>query len=95
MRVVWTHRAYRHLDEIQDFIAKESPRAAQALVNDILDRTELLLSVNPQLGRPGRIAETRELVLADTQYLIVYHLGSEVEVIAVRHSKREWPEAFS
>ena len=95
MQVVWTRRAYRHLDDIQDFIAHESPRAAEALANDILDRSDLLLANNPLIGRPGRVDETRELVLSGTPYIVVYRVRADIEILALLHSSRDWPESFS
>jgi toxin ParE1/3/4 len=93
-RVRWTSPALADLDSIQDYIAERNPAAASRLVNDILDRTEELLSANPELGRPGRVAGTRELVLADTSYVIAYRLTETIEVLAVMHGAREWPESF-
>lgn len=95
MQVVWTQRAFRNLDDIQDFIAKESPRAAESLVNEIFDRSETLLSDNPLIGPPGRVEETRELVLSNTPYFVVYRARLESEILAVLHSSRDWPESFS
>jgi toxin ParE1/3/4 len=94
MEVVWTQRAFRHLNQIQDFIGAHSPHAAEALINDILDRTDALLSSNPHMGRPGRVAGTRELVLSRTHYLVVYTVGASVEILAVLHQAREWPRSF-
>lgn len=95
MRVSWTVPALWDVEEIEDFVAKESPAAAYRLATDILDRTELLLSENPNLGRQGRVAGTRELVLPRTRYIVVYRLHDHVEILAVMHGAREWPEAFS
>ncbi len=93
-RVRWTSPALADLDSIQDYIAEQNPAAASRLVNDILDRTEELLSANPELGRPGRIAGTRELILSGTTYLVAYRLTGTVEILAVMHGAREWPESF-
>ena len=94
MRVRWTVPALINLDSIQDYIAERNPAAASRLVNDILDRTDTLLSDNPEMGRPGRIAGTRELVLPGTSYVVAYRLREAVEILAVMHGAREWPDKF-
>ena len=91
-RVRWTSPALVDLDSIQDYLAERNPAAASRLVNDILDRTEELLSANPELGRPGRIAGTCELVMPGTSYVIAYRLTQAIEILAVMHGAREWPE---
>lgn len=94
MRVRWTVPALADLDAIQDYIAERNPPAASRLVNDILDRTDALLSANPELGRPGRVAGSRELVLRGTSYIVADRVTTSVEVLAVMHGAREWPESF-
>ena len=94
MQVRWTVPALADLDSIQDYIAESNPPAASRLINNILDRTETLLSVNPEIGRPGRVADTRELILPGTAYVVAYRLRETVEILTVMHGAREWPESF-
>lgn len=78
---------------MQDYVAERNPAAAFRLVNAILDRTEHL-SQTPEIGRPGRVQGTRELVLADIGYVVAYRLRDGMEILAVMHGAREWPEEF-
>lgn len=94
MLVRWTLPALADLDQIQDFIAERNPPAASRLVDDILDRTDTLLSGNPEIGRHGRVAGTRELVLTGTLYVVAYRLRETVEILAIMHGARDWPEHF-
>ena len=95
MQVFWTLPALNDLEEIQDYIAQESPVAAYRLVADVMDRADSLLSDNPMIGRRGRVNGTRELVMSRTPYIVVYRVNSRVEILAVIHGAREWPESFS
>ena len=95
MRVQWTVPALADLDSIQDYIGERNPAAASRLINDILDRADTLLSTNPEIGRPGRIADTRELILAGTSYIVAYRLRDTVEILAVMHGARKWPDSLS
>ncbi len=94
MRVVWSAEALSEIQAIIDYIAADDPAAALALAGRILDVVDTTLSVNPNMGRPGRVAGTRELV-AHGSYLVVYQVGAErVEVLTVRHGARLWPDSF-
>ena len=92
MKVRWSRPASLHLAESGDFVARDNPTAAHRLVDTIITRTEAL-AAHPQLGRPGRVAETRELVAAGTPHIVAYRvrLGT-VEVLAVFHGARRWPD---
>jgi toxin ParE1/3/4 len=47
------------------------------------------------MGKRGRIADTRELVIAATPYIIVYRIeGEQVQIVAVIHSAQRWPDTF-
>ena len=94
MRVVWTRIALSQLDEIQDHIAQDSPAAAHRLAVDLTVRTENQLSDSPRSGRGGRMRGTRELIFADLPYIVVYRVRTQVEIVAIIHSAREWPEEF-
>lgn len=94
MRVRWTSPALSDLESIQDFVAAEDPVAASRLANRIHEAATTWLSRAPMAGRPGRVANTRELVIAGTPYIVAYRIATEVEVLAVIHGAREWPDAF-
>jgi addiction module RelE/StbE family toxin len=91
--VRWASPALADLDAIQDYIAERNPAAAFRLVNAIFDRIQHL-STTPEIGRPGRIRGTRELVLPDIGYVIAYRVRDNVEILAVMHGAREWPNEF-
>lgn len=58
MEVVWTTAALEELEQIQDFVALESPAAAYKLANALIERASMVLSNHP-LGADG-LAEPRE-----------------------------------
>ena len=86
--------ALRDLEAIGDYIARDNPAAASRVALRIFDQADLL-AAHPEIGRPGRIAETRELVITDTPCIVPYRLrGAEIEILAVFHGARKWPERF-
>jgi toxin ParE1/3/4 len=92
VKVVWSRRAIRHLVALRDYIAKDSPQNAASVAMRILKGVDLLTS-QPQMGRPGRVLGTRELVVPDTPYIIPYRVrGGRLELIAVFHGRQRWPK---
>ena len=95
MRVVWTRKASRHLRAAYDYWARESsPAAADTMLERIFSAVELLERF-PSAGRPGRIPNTREFVVVPTPFLVAYRTRrSKIEILALLHGARKWPEAF-
>jgi toxin ParE1/3/4 len=60
--------------------------------------TALLAAVDrvaelPNLGRPGRVSGTRQLVVPGTRYVIPYRVrGDRLEIIAVFQGRQRWPK---
>jgi len=94
MKVRWTQPALRDLEQIGDYISRDNPAAAEKLVARIFDRVDAL-ALQPHLGRPGRVPETRELVITGTPFLAPYRVrADEVEILALFHGARLWPDEF-
>ena len=54
---------------------------------------ERVLKEHPAVGRPGRVAGTRELLVTGTPYILPYRVAGDVlEVLRVLHSARRWPK---
>lgn len=92
MKILWSPIAIEHLLAVRAHIAMDNPRAAERVAAKILLCVETL-ALHPHLGRPGRVTGTRELVVADTPYILPYRIYKNcVEVIAVFHGRQPWPE---
>lgn len=92
MTVHWTATAVAHLQAIRDYIARNSPGYAQALVDRITRRTETLAAI-PLLGAevPEYADESIREVL-EHPYRIIYRATSEqIEILAVVHGARRLP----
>jgi plasmid stabilization system protein ParE len=82
-----------NLEAEAEYIARDSPAAAQRMARRIEQAVELLATY-PALGRAGRVEGTRELVIPDTPYIIPYRVrGERVELLRVFHTARKWPPA--
>jgi toxin ParE1/3/4 len=94
LRPRWTRLALADLEAIGDYVARDNPGAARRLVARIAAAVEAL-GDHPHLGRLGRITGPRELVVVETPYVVPYRVrGDEIEILAVFHGARRWPDAF-
>lgn len=94
MKLVWLGPAIDDLENIHDYISQRNLRAADAMERRIHKAVQIL-SQMPHFGRPGRVAGTRELVVGRSPYIIPYRTTSEeVQILAVIHGARQWPESF-
>jgi len=89
---VWTEQAVRDLVEARSFVQGDNPKAAARLARRILQAIEKL-GRHPRMGRPGRLAGTRELIIAGTSYLVPYRIHSDrIELLRVLHGTRKYPQ---
>ena len=94
MQIRWEEKALSDLVEIRAYISRDNPKAADILVNRIVETVGNLKS-QPLMGRIGRIPDTRELVIAKTPYLVPYLIEKEsITVLRVLHGARQWPDTF-
>jgi len=94
MEIVWRGSALEDLESARQHIAAENPRAARRVMELILTAVSRL-PANPEIGRPGRVGGTRELVVSRTPYLVAYAvLGDELVILDVLHGAQEWPDTF-
>ena len=88
MRIRWTLRAGRDLENIEAYISQDSPRAAIKVILDVITAVERLRDV-PALVRAGRVVGTRELVISGKPYVVPYRIKENVvEVLRVFHTSQ-------
>lgn len=94
MRVRWLRKALRNLDEEAGYIANDDSAAARIVVERVLNAVAMLAH-QPDMGRPGRVPGTRELVVPRTRYIVPYRVrGDAVEILRVFHTSRRLPQRW-
>jgi toxin ParE1/3/4 len=92
MRVVWSRSARADLRAHILYIAQRNPVAARLVRAAIREAVDRLVDY-PHRGRPGRQEGTRELVIGDFPYLVVYSLkDGNIAVARVLHTAQNWPQ---
>jgi toxin ParE1/3/4 len=93
MTLVWSPEAVEDLASLRAYIAADDPAAARRGALHILHNVETLLPRSPEMGRPGRVPGTRELVIPKTPFIVPYRLrGRVIQILRVYHGARRWPE---
>ncbi len=94
MEIKWLRTALKNLDQEAEHIAKDDPQAARLVVQRI-QQTVALLADNPNLGHPGRLPGTHELVIPKTRYIVPYRVRprlQHIEILRVFHASRKHPK---
>ena len=95
MNILWSPEAIDDLTSLQAYIAEDNSAAGREIALHIIHNIEQLLPNNPQMGRPGRVPGTRELVIPKTPFVVPYRLQrNAIQILRVYHGARRWPESF-
>jgi toxin ParE1/3/4 len=92
MQVKWTRKAIDNLQSAVEFIAKDKPMAASDVALKIYKAAQLLRA-QPGMGRPGRVAGTRELVIKGLPFILPYTVKEGTAfILRVLHTSMKWPK---
>ena len=88
MRIRWTPAAADDLETIADYVSAHWPAFAKQTVRTIYQAIQDL-KVMPHRGRMGRAEGTRELVIPDLPYMVVYRLKNDsLEILRIYHASQ-------
>jgi len=76
MRVKWLQKALRNLDAEGPYVAADDDAAAPLVVTRVMAAIDALAD-QPNLGRPGRMPGTRELMVRQTRYVVPHRMRGE------------------
>jgi toxin ParE1/3/4 len=94
MKIRWLDLAVDDLADIADYISHDNPDAAKRVVSRLWSAV-WSLAKQPEMGRPGRVYGTRELIVSGTPFIVPYRIiKSEIHILRVLHGARGWPDEF-
>jgi toxin ParE1/3/4 len=92
VHIQWTSRARRDLSSVEAYISQDNPVAAVETILKIIAAVESLSSFS-DLGRLGRVPDTRELVVPGLPYIVPYRVSiNSITILRVYHTSRKWPD---
>jgi toxin ParE1/3/4 len=91
LQIKWLRKAEQNLEAAYNYLNEENPIAAQKFIQEVYELTNLLRTA-PAMGRNGRVAGTRELVLAHFPYLLPYRVwGEQIQILRVFNTNKKPP----
>ncbi len=91
MKLIFDDLALADLEGIYNWIAKDNPAAAKAVVERLFESVEHLATF-PNMGHAGRDGGTLEWAVPRLPYIVVYEVRTEqneIIVAAVVHGARD------
>lgn len=92
--IEWTESASEDLDGVIDYLLGESLPfdAVEDYIKRIFKAPEHLATL-PGAGKPGRAPSTREWLVKDTPYSLIYDAQKKkVRILRVLHGSHQFPE---
>lgn len=86
MKILYRLEALADLNGHVSHIARDDSFAAKRVgvrIRSAINR----LAIFPYSGRTGCVADTRELIVAQLPYIVVYRVTNCVEIIAIVHGR--------
>jgi addiction module RelE/StbE family toxin len=91
LSIEWRSRALDDIASAQNYLSDRNPEAARRILERILQRSRELEDF-PEMGKPGRLQGTRELLVPGSPYVLIYRIGCDaIDILRVLHTKRDWP----
>lgn len=91
MKIKFSKLAADDLKMTKDYISQDNISAANTIIGRVIEAIENILTF-PYIGRPGRVSNTKELVVSSTPLIIVYQLRQDtLYIVRIIHAARKWP----
>ena len=88
--LIWEPEALDQLDGIIDFIGERNGPAADRMARLFAERAERIRRF-PEMGRPGRVTGTRELIV-HPNYILIYRVTeTAIDILRVLHVRQQYP----
>lgn len=95
MKVIWTPEAQGHLDGIYQYLSRDAPFYASAIVDKLTRRSQQLVT-HPRSGRVVSLYGDRDLrEMVVYPYRLIYRVVIDrIYVVAVFHGARQLPDSL-
>jgi addiction module RelE/StbE family toxin len=91
MRVRFTKLADADLNQAYDYIVRDNPSNARSVIERI-EKAIITLCEYPSLGKSGRMDGTREFMVLNTPFIVVYRVEKHIlQILSVLHTSKKYP----
>ena len=89
MKIIFSKQAIEDLNNISNYLVNIDFEIKKITIKKIKKLIDKLL-IFPSLGKVGPTSNTRELIVPNTPYKIIYQVTEDIGIIAVLHERRRW-----
>jgi toxin ParE1/3/4 len=91
IRLKWSAAAREDMNIIREYLLQNAP-SALIVMHDRIAAAAKSLQQFPRCGRIGRVEGTRELIVTNAPYMLVYTVeDTHVAIAHVMHQAQLWP----
>lgn len=92
MKVIWTKKALIALDSIYKYISEDNEVLARKIITQVVNTVETTVKNFPRIGRAGNVFGTREYVISEYPYVVVYTVKNNcLQVLKIIHTSMQYP----
>lgn len=93
MEIIWTKKSQQALNIIYDYLSVEDEILAKEITSFIINAVRIKIYNYKHIGRAGRILGTRELVLSQYPYIIIYAVKNNcLYIVNILHTSMKYPK---
>jgi toxin ParE1/3/4 len=100
MPIEWSRHASQDIRSLRLFGNRRDSNSGTRMARKVTASVAKLFALSEdsgkkEVGRTGRVTGTRELVIADTPFIVPYRVQyGQVEILRVFHHSLPWPDQF-
>lgn len=92
MKVIWTKKSQMALDSIYKDITEDNEILAKKIITHVVNTVETTVKNFPRIGRAGNVFGTREYVIAEYPYVVIYTVKNNcLHVLKIIHTSMQYP----
>lgn len=93
MEIIWTKKSQQALNVIYEYISAENEILAKEITACIINTVKIKIYNYKHIGKAGRILGTREFVLSQYPYIIIYAVkNNSLYVVNILHTSMKYPK---
>jgi toxin ParE1/3/4 len=92
VKVIWTKKSLDAMDAIYEYVSNDNQILAKKIIARIFATVEITINNFPHIGRTGSNFRTREYVMSEYPYVIIYSVkNSCLHILKIIHTSMKYP----
>jgi len=93
LEIIWSKKSQQALNIIYEYLSVEKEVLAKEIISCIINTVKIKIYNYKHIGRAGRILGTREFVLSQYPYIIIYTIKNNyLYIVNILHTSMKYPK---